>query len=69
MKQTVTNLPTCCEHEIHSDAVARARGTMPDDATVYDLSDFFKLLGDPTRLRILFAVGKRYSLGKRVAVG
>ena len=56
MKEKTVNLPKCSEHEIHSDAVARARGAMPNDATVYDLSDFFKLLGDPTRLRILFAI-------------
>ena len=32
------------------------RGKMPDDDTVMDLSDLFKLFGDSTRLRILWAL-------------
>jgi ArsR family transcriptional regulator len=29
---------------------------MPEDSFVYDLSDFFKVLGDSTRIRILHAL-------------
>ena len=29
---------------------------MPDESTLYDLSDFFKILGDSTRVSILFAI-------------
>ena len=29
---------------------------MPDDETLYDLSDFFKMLGDSTRVKIMWAL-------------
>ena len=29
---------------------------MPEENTLYDLSDFFKVLGDSTRISILFAI-------------
>ena len=46
-----------CEHShVHSEAVDKKRGEMPDIETLYDLSDFFKVLGDTTRVSILFAL-------------
>lgn len=46
-----------CEcHEVHGDRVALAIESMPEYDTVFDLSDFFKLFGDSTRLRILLAL-------------
>ena len=50
-----SNLPSCECDEIHSDAVEKRRAEMPDENTLYDLSDFFKVLGDSTRISILFA--------------
>lgn len=41
---------------IHADVVERVRGKMLDDGELYDLSDFFKVLGDSTRIRILSAL-------------
>lgn len=34
----------------------KVRENMPDDDTIIDLSDLFKLFGDSTRLRILWAI-------------
>lgn len=44
-----------CE-EVHTSVVEEKRSRMPDEALLYDLSDFFKILGDSTRMRILFAI-------------
>lgn len=49
-------IPECECHEHHGELIERARGGMPDTVTLYELSDFFKVLGDSTRLGILFAV-------------
>ena len=51
-------VPTCEDHEVHSDRVAHSREGMPPVETLYDLADFFKILGDSTRMGILFAIDK-----------
>ena len=38
--------------------VAAVRSALPDEATVEALSEIFKALGDPTRLRVLTALGQ-----------
>ena len=48
--------PTCECEEVHSDIVKHKREQMPDEKTLYDLSDFFKIFGDSTRMSILFAI-------------
>ena len=58
MKDTEKNESCCAEHELHRDMIDEARENMPPEAEIYKLSDFFKILGDPTRLRILFAIDK-----------
>lgn len=41
----------------HSDEyIADVKKRMPDDDLIIDLSDFFKIFGDGTRLRILLAL-------------
>lgn len=47
---------TCSAHEVHGDAVGRAREFMPGTETIEDLADFFKIFGDGTRVRILLAL-------------
>ncbi len=56
MRTHSTNLPSCECEEIHSEIIEKKREEMPDEATLYDLSDFFKVLGDSTRISILFAI-------------
>ena len=50
------HLPECEEHEEHSELIERSRELLPQTTTLYELSDFFKVLGDSTRLGILFAI-------------
>lgn len=46
-----------CECDnVHSDIVCRSRGKIPNDDCLYELSDFFKVFADSTRLSILFAI-------------
>lgn len=49
--------PPLCEcEELHSEVIDKKRELMPSEETLYDLSDFFKIFGDSTRMSILFAI-------------
>ena len=39
------NAPLCECEELHSDIIEKRRAEMPEENTLYDLSDFFKVLG------------------------
>lgn len=41
---------------IHAHVVDSVRKNMPEDSELYDLSDFFKVLGDSTRAKIMWAL-------------
>ncbi len=41
---------------IHRDRVERVSATLPEENDLYDLADFFRILGDSTRIRILYAL-------------
>lgn len=41
---------------IHADVVEAARHKMPDSDTLYELSELFKILGDGTRSKIMWAL-------------
>ena len=57
MKHNDTDLIKPCEHhENHGEKIAKMAEVMPNEATLYELSDFFKILGDSTRINILFAI-------------
>lgn len=46
-----------CDCEvIHADIVEKVEKNMPAESVLYDLSDFFKVLGDSTRIKILWAL-------------
>ena len=49
-------LPCCEENQVHTDAVERVRGLLPPDETLYDLAELFKIFGDSTRVKILYAL-------------
>lgn len=51
-----TYLPSCECDEVHVDAVMKRREEIPDESTLYDLADFFKIFGDSTRISILYAI-------------
>jgi len=44
---------------IHRESVNAARKTLHDHETLLRLSDVFKVLGDPTRLKICLALSRR----------
>ncbi len=48
--------PTCDCEEVHSEVVKNKREVMPEEETLYELADFFKIFGDSTRMSILFAI-------------
>lgn len=50
------NRDTCEELEVHCSKIDEVRGRMPDDDTIYDLAELFKVFGDSTRTRILSAL-------------
>lgn len=48
---------SCCEEEIvHLDTVERVRRQLPPDEVLYDLAELFKMFGDSTRVKILYAL-------------
>ena len=47
----------CCEEEIvHQDVVELVREKLPPDEFLYDLAELFKMFGDSTRVKILYAL-------------
>lgn len=46
----------CACVETHPDAIRRANETLPEDEALYDLAELFKLFGDTTRIKILYAL-------------
>ena len=47
----------CCEEcAVHDEVVQSVRGMLPDDDDLYDLAELFKVFGDSTRIRILYAL-------------
>lgn len=47
---------SCEVHHCHKDVVKRVGGQIPVEEDMYDLADFFKVFGDTTRIRILYAL-------------
>ncbi|ROR30645.1 ArsR family transcriptional regulator [Mobilisporobacter senegalensis] len=46
-----------CDCEvIHADLVEQVKKKMPEEDELYDLSDFFKVFGDSTRIKIMWAL-------------
>lgn len=43
---------------IHQDVVDNTKKLMPEESMLYKLAEFFKILGDTTRTKILFALDK-----------
>ena len=50
------NTPTCQEDELHPEAIHRVREKLPQDEVLYDLAELFKIFGDSTRVKILYAL-------------
>ena len=41
---------------VHEDVVQNVLQKMPEEETLFDLAEFFKVFGDSTRIRILYAL-------------
>ena len=47
----------CCEEtEVHEGTVEQVRSQLPQDEVLYDLAERFKIFGDSTRVKILYAL-------------
>lgn len=46
----------CRTHVIHEDTVRQVRASTPREEELYELADFFKVLGDTTRIKIMHAL-------------
>ena len=47
----------CCEDvSVHQELLKIVDEKMPDEETLYDLAELFKVFGDSTRIRILFVL-------------
>ena len=49
-------LETCEFQFVHEDTVRRALALMPEEDHLYDLAELFKVFGDSTRIKILYAL-------------
>lgn len=57
MRTNENNMPPVCEcEEVHREVINEKKNSMPDETALYNLADFFKIFGDSTRMRILFAI-------------
>lgn len=45
-----------CNHDHDHPDLDHLHGMMPDDDRLYDLADLFRVFGDSTRMRILYAL-------------
>lgn len=46
-----------CEYLcVHEDTVKKVIDNMPEEETLYDLAELFKVFGDSTRIKILYAL-------------
>ena len=48
--------PVCEENCVHEDIVDRVDHELPCEEELYDLAELFKIFGDTTRIRILYAL-------------
>lgn len=51
-----TEILSCDCEVIHSETVAKVKEKMLEEDILYDLADFFKVFGDSTRTKILWAL-------------
>ena len=52
MSAELKSLPICDEHETHHDLIDKIN--LPSDEHFFDLAEFFSVMGDSTRIKILY---------------
>ncbi|HIT90902.1 MAG TPA: winged helix-turn-helix transcriptional regulator [Candidatus Merdenecus merdavium] len=50
------DIDQCDYIHVHEDVVLKVRKHMPPSEKLHDLADFFKVFGDPTRIKILYVL-------------
>ncbi|WP_042277760.1 ArsR/SmtB family transcription factor [[Clostridium] dakarense] len=50
------DINTCNCTDIHDEVVKEVKSTMPQEEMLYDLAELFKVFGDTTRVKILYAL-------------
>ena len=50
------DLNICKCEEVHEEIVSEVRAIMPQEEMLYDLAELFKVFGDSTRIKILYAL-------------
>ena len=56
MNMSNQSIPCCQYMHIHQDTVKTLQENMPGEEILYDLAELFKIFGDSTRIRILYAL-------------
>ncbi len=49
-------VPSCEFMHIHDELLSKVRGEMPKEELLYDLAELYKVFGDTTRIKILYAL-------------
>lgn len=58
MADARSEIERCDCNVIHQDIVNRVMGKMREEESLYDLAELFKVFGDSTRIRILWALAE-----------
>lgn len=58
MSEKFNSIERCDCNVIHEDIVNQVRDKMPQEESLYDLAELFKVFGDSTRIRILWALNE-----------
>lgn len=56
MSTQMNSVDVCEGCEIHQNLIAKAMEEMPAEEILYDMAELFKVFGDTTRIRILYAL-------------
>ena len=56
MARKMEPIERCDCDVIHDDIVRQVKNKMPQEETLYDLAELFKVFGDSTRIKILWAL-------------
>jgi ArsR family transcriptional regulator len=52
MSSEANSLPICTDHETHHEIIDKIE--LPDDEHFFELAEFFSIMGDSTRIKILY---------------
>ena len=50
------DIELCSTHHEHTETIESVEKIMPDEELLYDLAELYKVFGDSTRIKILFAL-------------